>query len=257
MVQALRRVLRRMFRRAPTPAPPSDRRAVIERIVGTAVQDPALYERALTHRSVSRGRPDSHLYSNERLEFLGDAVLGFVTAEHLYHHFPDRDEGFLTRLRAKLVNGQSLARLARQIDLGSVIRMSDNMAQGGGRNNPSILADAFEALIGALYLDLGPAAARAFIHRVMLDQVDLDALARQRDNFKSLLLEYVQAHGWPQPRYRVTDEEGPSHERIFTVEVLLGDRPYGYGTAGSKKKAEQEAAGMALERLRAEERAGT
>ncbi|RMF60009.1 MAG: ribonuclease III, partial [Bacteroidetes bacterium] len=231
LARLLRRVLRRRSGEASsgTPPPGTDRddpcRAAIERLVGMPVHDVALYTRALSHRSVARGRPDSHRYSNERLEFLGDAVLGFVVAEYLYRHFPDHDEGFLTRLRAKLVNGQTLARFAREIDLGPHLRMSDNMAQAGGRDNPSILADAFEALIGALYLDQGPAAARAFIQRVVLDAVDLDALARRRDNFKSLLLEYVQAHGWPQPRYRVTAEEGPSHERTFTVEVLLGDRP--------------------------------
>ncbi len=227
-------------------------REAVERLVGMKVQDLLLYEQALTHRSLLRGRPDTHLYSNERLEFLGDAVLGFITAEFLYHHFPDRDEGFLTRLRAKLVNGTALARCARQIDLGAMILMSENMAQTAGRDNRSILADAFEAVIGALYLDLGLEAARAFIHRTMLDHIDLDELARVRNNFKSLLLEYAQAQGWPQPRYQVVEEVGPSHEKTFTVEVLLRGEPYGRGTAGSKKQAEQEAAGKALERLRAE-----
>ena len=227
-------------------------REAVERLVGMKVQDLLLYEQALTHRSLLRGRPDTHLYSNERLEFLGDAVLGFITAEFLYHHFPDRDEGFLTRLRAKLVNGTALARCARQIDLGAMILMSENMAQTAGRDNRSILADAFEAVIGALYLDLGLEAARAFIHRTMLDHIDLDELARVRNNFKSLLLEYAQAQGWPQPRYQVVEEVGPSHEKTFTVEVLLRGEPYGRGTAGSKQQAEQEAAGKALERLRAE-----
>ena len=217
------------------------------------VQTLSLYEQALKHRSLLRGRPNSHLSSNERLEFLGDAVLGFVVGAYLYHHFPTKDEGFLTRLRAKLVNGQALAEYAEQIDLGEMILMSENMAQTAGRTNPSILADAFEAVIGALYLDLGMEAASTFIHRTMLVEVNLADLARRKDNFKSLLLEHVQAKGWPQPQYRVKYEEGPSHDKTFTVDVMLRSEPYGFGTAGSKKKAEQEAAKMALHRLRKEE----
>ncbi len=213
------------------------------------VSDLALYEQALRHRSLLRGQLRSHLYSNERLEFLGDAVLGFVVAEYLYRHFPDETEGFLTRLRAKLVNGQALAIYAESINLGTLILMSENMVQTQGRRNQTILADAFEAIIGALYLDRGTNAARRFIHRTMLDHVDLSGLAAKRDNFKSLLLEYVQAEGWPQPEYRVVTEEGPSHDRVFTVEVLVNDVPYGQGEAGSKKSAEQKAAREALDGL--------
>jgi ribonuclease-3 len=131
--------------------------------------------------------------------------------------------------------------------------MSENMDSTGGRDNPTILADAFEAVIGALYLDLGEEAARTFIQEKILKQTDLEDLADQRDNYKSLLLEHVQALGWPQPLYRVAHEEGPSHERIFTVEVVLGDVVYGKGQARNKKTAEQEAAGEALERLRENE----
>ena len=214
------------------------------------VGDLALYEQALRHRSLLRGQPRSHLYSNERLEFLGDAVLGFVVADYLYRHFPDETEGFLTRLRAKLVNGQALARYAEMIDLGDIILMSENMVQTEGRQNQTILADAFEAVIGALYLDRGMSAARRFIHHTMLDHADLNTLAAQRDNFKSLLLEYVQAEGWPQPQYRVVTEEGPSHDRTFTVEVFVNDTAYGQGRASSKKSAEQKAAREALDRLR-------
>jgi len=224
-------------------------RSAIEQIVGMPVDDLSLYARAMTHRSLLRGRADTHRYSNERLEFLGDAVLGFITADYLYRHFPDRDEGFLTRLRAKLVNGLALAARAREINLGKLILMSDNMAQTAGRTNTSILADAFEALIGALYLDLGTEAARTFIQHSVLDRVDIDDLARRKDNFKSLLLEYVQSHGWPQPLYRVTREEGPSHDKQFTVEVLIRNESSGSGTAGNKKTAEQAAAAQALERL--------
>ena len=215
-----------------------------------SISDLALYEQALRHRSLLRGQPRSHLYSNERLEFLGDAVLGFVVAEYLYRHFPDETEGFLTRLRAKLVNGLALAHYAESIDLGLLILMSENMVQTQGRHNQTILADAFEAVIGALYLDRGINAARRFIHRTMLDHADLTGLAAKRDNYKSLLLEYVQAEGWSQPQYRVVTEEGPSHNRTFTVEVLVNEVPHGRGEAGSKKSAEQKAAREALKRLR-------
>ena len=253
---ALHRLVRRLFRPSalerPAPEATPFRREV-ERLVGHAAGDLALYEQALAHRSLLRGQADSHLASNERLEFLGDAVLGFVVAEHLYHHFPERDEGFLTRLRAKLVSGQALARTARRVGLGGLIRMSEHMAQADGRQNASILADAFEAVIGALYLDLGLGAARAFIHRTILAEVNLDKLATRRDNHKSLLLEFAQARAWPQPTYRVVEEHGPSHDKVFTVEVVVGETPCGRGRAGSKKQAEQQAAAEALERLQEDE----
>lgn len=214
----------------------------------------ALYRQALLHRSVLRGEADTHLQSYERLEFLGDAVLGFVTAEHLYREFPDRDEGFLTRVRAKIVNGQALARFAVRLELGPLIRMSENMDQSGGRQNPTILADALEAVIGALYLDLGEDAARTFIEEKILKPLDLEDLAGQRDNYKSLLLEYAQALGWSQPEYRIAEESGPSHDKTFTVEVLVNGELFGRGTARSKKNAEQQAAGTALDRLREDTR---
>lgn len=229
---------------------------LLESIIGARVVDLSLYERALTHRSVLRGRSDSHLVSNERLEFLGDAVLGFITAEHLHHAFPNQDEGFLTRLRAKLVNGQALAQSASAIHLGDVVLISHNMEEAGGRDNPTILADAFEALIGAIYLDLGLDKAREFIRRTIFEDVDLTSLAEQHDNYKSLLLEYAQGKGWPQPHYRLMSEDGPSHEKIFTVEVLLRDLPYGRGTATSKKRAEQNAASEALRRIHSEQKGG-
>ena len=228
-------------------------RKAIEQLMGTSVGHLALYEQALRHRSVLRGEPASHLASNERLEFLGDAVLGFVVAEVLYEQFPDRAEGYLTRLRAKLVNGRYLARCARRLGVGLHLLLSDNMDQADGRTNRTILADAFEALIGALYLDQGLPAAYQFIVRTMLEPVDLTHLAERQDNYKSLLLEYAQARGWPQPTYRVANEEGPSHAMTFTVEVVLHGEPYGRGRARSKKQAEQQAAEEALDRLDAEE----
>lgn len=239
---------------APPPEPesslvPRDR---IEALLGMPVGDLAVYERALRHRSVLRGIPDSHLQSNERLEFLGDAVLGVAVAEKLYAEFADRDEGFLTRLRAKLVNGPMLASYARKLGLGDLLLLSPNMANAEGRDNPTILADAFEAVLGALYLDQGFAAARRFVFGVIDEHLDLEEVAEQRSNFKSLLLEHVQARGQAQPVYRVVSAEGPSHDRRFTIEVLVDDVPLGIGRARSKKQAEQQAAQEALDRLREE-----
>ena len=221
----------------------------MEKLIGAPVGGMALYEQALRHRSVPS---DTAGESNERLEFLGDAILDFVTAEHLYRHFPDRDEGFLTRLRSQIVNGKALAQCAVDLGLGDMILMSDAVRRGGGRDNPAILADALEALIAALYLDLGEQAVRRFVRDKMFSRLDLEALARFRDNYKSLLLEYAQALKWPQPCYRVASEDGPPHERVFTMDVLLRGEVYGRGRAESKKKAEQKAAARALDRLHRE-----
>lgn len=222
-------------------------REAIEALVGHPIGNISLYTLAMRHRSVLRGLSDTRLESNERLEFLGDAVLGLIVAQKLYDVFPDRDEGFLTRTRAKLVNGQMLAELARAIGLGSHLLLSANLRNPEGRDNATILADAFEAIIGAIYLDLGFNAARQFVLRVIDEHVDLTEISEQRTNFKSLLLEKAQAAGRGQPVYMVVKEEGPSHDRRFTVNVLVEDKAYGLGYAKSKKMAEQEAARQALE----------
>ncbi len=247
LFSSLKAAWRRVWQRSPSPS--SIDPMAVERLVGTHIQDLALFEQALRHRSLFRGQPESHLDSNERLEFLGDAVLGFVVAEHLYAHFPEKTEGFLTRLRAKLVNGRHLARCAQKVGLDQLVLISDNMEQANGRANQTILADAYEAMIGALYLDQGMEAARLFIHRTLLAPEDLTKLAHRHDNYKSLLLEYAQARSWAQPRYRVVEEVGPSHAKVFTVEVLVNDKSYGQGQAGSKKQAEQRAAHEALLQL--------
>lgn len=231
-------------------SPRGVRRDDVEGLLGTPVGDLLLYEHALRHRSIFRGEQTDGTESNERLEFLGDAVLGAVVAERLYVAFPDENEGILTRTRANLVNGTTLARFARSLDLGALILMSDNMAASGGRDHESILADTFEAIVGALYLDLGFPAARRFVFRVLDRCVSLETMVGQRSNFKSLLLEYVQARALPQPRYEVVAEEGPSHERLFTVQALVDGTPLGQGEGRSKKAAEQAAAEEALSVLR-------
>ena len=236
--------------RRPEPPPPATSAAEIEAVTGAPVGNLDLYRHALRHRSLLRDHPQKHLASNERLEVLGDAVLGLIVAEHLYAVFGDRDEGFLTRMRSKLVNGAVLAEYARALELGTLVQLSENMERAGGRDNPSILADAFEAIVGALYLDQGLIRTRRFVLDTIDDLVDLSTLAERRENYKSVLLEYAQARGWAQPRYRVVWERGPSHEREFCVEVVISGRPYEQGTARSKKKAEQKAAARTLKLLR-------
>ena len=227
-------------------------RSTIEEWVGRPVDDLFLYRRALTHRSVLRVHPASALQSNERLEFLGDALLDVFVGEVLYERFPDRDEGALTRLRARLVSERPLATYARRMDLGAHLLMSENAAQDEGRNNPSILADAFEAFVGAVYLDQGFETSRSFVQDQVLASLDLQEIAQQDENYKSQLLERMQAEGHPQPTYRVVEESGPSHDKTFTVEVQVGDASFEQGTAGSKQEAEQQAARRTLERIAAD-----
>jgi ribonuclease-3 len=224
-------------------------RETVERLTGQPASDLSLYRRALTHRSRLRGHPESHLHSNERLEFLGDALLGFVVGEALYRSFPEKNEGDLTRLRAKLVSTQALALYARRLDLGAHLLMSDNAAKDQGRDNPNLLADAFEALLGAVYLDRGHDAAERFIHDHALDPFDPQEVAAQQKNHKTQLQETLQADGRPQPTYHVIRETGPSHDKTFTVEARVEGDSYGTGTAGNKQQAEQQAAREALDRL--------
>ncbi len=231
-------------------------RSAIEGLIGRPVADLDLYRQALRHRSALRGQKDSHLYSNERLEFLGDAVLGLVVGAHLYRAFPDGDEGVLSRLRARLVSGTALAARADDIGLGSLLQMSAEMRQQGGERHATLLADAFEAVIGALYLDLGLDAAAAFVHHAAIDGHDLGTMAVETDNYKSALLEHAQGAGWPQPAYAVVGETGASHARTFTIEVALRGQVYGSGQASSKKQAEQLAAREALSRLALEAAGG-
>ncbi|HEX9951422.1 MAG TPA: ribonuclease III [Rubricoccaceae bacterium] len=238
-------------------APPADEvtargvsRRAVEALVGMPVGPLDLYEHALRHRSLFRGLPTDGTESNERLEFLGDAVLGAVVAEALFTAFPDRDEGLLTRTRATLVNGKALAGYAEALGLGPLLLLSDNMDSAAGRANTTILADAFEAILGAVYLDLGFDAARRFVLRVLDAHASVQDAAQDRSNHKSRLLELVQSRGLAQPVYSVVSEEGPSHDRRFTVAAVVDGVDCGQGTAKSKKEAEQEAAKQALATLR-------
>lgn len=175
---------------------------------------------------------------------MGDAVLGLVVADFLFHRFPEAEEGTLTRYRSQIVNGRNLARYATAIGLPSLLELGPQAEAAGTRQSATVLADAFEALMGAIFLDQGFEAARYFMTR-LLQREELEKLLAQQDNYKSLLLEYAQARGWPPPVYRVEAESGPSHAREFTVSVIVNNRLLGTGVGRSKKAAEQEAARQA------------
>jgi ribonuclease-3 len=216
--------------------------------IGYSPRDWRLFIESLLHRSylpyVGEG-----WQSNERLEFLGDAVLNFIVAEYLFKIYPEMEEGDLTKLRSRLVNRRILAQRARDINISEFLLLSSSAAQSIEGGSESILSDAFEALVGAIYLDGGMSEADKFVHRALLSNKAVMASVVMDDNYKSALLEYTQGRGMAVPRYATVREEGPDHDRRFTVEVLLGAERYGLGTGKSKKEAEQAAASQALERI--------
>ncbi len=220
----------------------------VSRVIGFRIRRRRLLYEALLHRSFLPLTDDSWV-SNERLEFLGDAILNTVVADHVFHLFPDVEEGELTRLRSRLVNRRTLAVQGRAMRLHDFLFVSSSAAQSIDAGSESMVADAYEAVLGAIYLDGGMEAARDHIHRTLLDRVDLQNVASTDDNYKSALLEYCQAHGLGPPRYTVVREDGPEHERRFTMEVSLGDGPIGSGSGRSKKDAEQAAAAKAIASL--------
>ena len=227
---------------------PSD----LESALGIAFRDKSLLTRALTHRSYLNENPDLPYLDNERLEFLGDAILDLVTAEFLYQRFPEMSEGDLTSLRAALVKGDTLARFAIDLGLPQYLLMSRGEEAARGRERAALLAGAFEALIGALYLDQGLGAVRDFVLRFLPAESErVHALRLDRDA-KSMLQELSQGKLQVTPQYRLIETRGPDHAKDFTIAVILNDREYGRGTGRSKQIAEQEAARVALETLQAE-----
>ena len=209
---------------------------------------------ALKHRSYVYSREQSGVQSNERLEFLGDAVLDLVVGEYIYSKYPRRREGELTQLRSTLVNRKALARQARNMKLGRYVLLSASEARSGGRFRHSILSDAYESIIGAMYLDGGLQPVRRFLNRTLLQDLG-EERATEIDhsrNYKSALLEFTQGEGIGQPEYRVDSAVGPDHEKIFTIEVFVAGNPVSKGTGTSKKNAEQDAARQAVEQLQSD-----
>lgn len=225
-----------------------ERVAELEQLLGVDIHLPSLYEQALTHRSYLQVVNSPEYRSNERLEFLGDAILGMVTAEYLFYNNREVLEGELTKMRSWIVNKKSLAICARAIKLDSFLFLSYSASQSLQRGNDSMLADALEAIIAAIYLDRGFDEVRRFIVEKLLPIMVQESLVHDT-NYKSLLLETVQAKGQPAPRYVVTREEGPDHEKHFTVDVIVDDAVIGSGSGRNKKDAEQAAAEAGLEFL--------
>jgi ribonuclease-3 len=229
--------------------------AQLESILGIRIRNDKLFIEALTHRSYVPLLPAGENRSNERLEFLGDAVLNLATAEFLFRKFPNLEEGEMTRLRSFLVNQHSLADYARKINLLPLLKMTASAQQAVERGYESLLADAFESLLGAIYLDSGLEAVMSFLNREIFPREisDETELFRELDkNFKSALLELTQANGLGIPKYNLLKEEGPDHDRTFTVEVLVNDVPRGTGVGKTKKSAEQAAAQTAYTQIKRE-----
>ena len=219
----------------------------LEEKLGYEFRDPALLENALTHSSCaneSRGR----LQSNERLEFLGDSILGMVVADHLYRNHPDLPEGELTRTRAALVCEDSLVEVAEALRLGEYLHLGKGEEAGGGRKRPSIQADAVEAVLAAVYLDGGIGSARKIVQQYILCR-EVEGLTSPRD-YKTALQELVQRESGQVLKYRLTGEEGPDHDKRFFVEVDLNGEVAGRGKGNSKKEAEQMAAKAAIAKLK-------
>ena len=215
----------------------------LEKNIGYEFSDKALLTRALTHSSYANENSHTH-QDNERLEFLGDSVLGFITAEYLFANHKNQPEGELTKLRSYAVCEKSLFEFAKQIDLGDNILLSHGEEKTGGRERASVLSDAFEALIAAIYLDGGIENAKEFVLRFVAPYVEQKPSFK---DYKTMLQEVIQRNAGEQLSYVLVSESGPDHDKRFEVEAHLNSNVIGRGTAGSKKKAEQEAARQALE----------
>lgn len=221
----------------------------LEQRLGVEFNDKSLLQRALIHRSYLNEHPECPLEDNERLEFLGDAVLDFVTGAYLYHRFPELREGPLTNLRSILVRRSTLARFARLLSLGPHMLMGHGEAESGGRYRPANMCAAFEALVGALYLDQGLDSVRRLLEPLILPEISRAMQESLEKDPKSHLQELAQARMHRTPRYATVAESGPDHAKQFTVEVSIGDQVYGQGEGPSKQQAAQAAAHAALKQL--------
>jgi ribonuclease-3 len=212
-------------------------------------KDRGLLEHALTHKSRAAEDASGGVADNESLEFLGDAVLGLVVADALFHQFPSYTEGQKSKVKAAVVSTQSLARHAERIRLGDHLILGRGEEKTGGRFKQALLADAYEALIAAIYLDGGLDAAGAFLRRELKDDIDAGSAQTFVRDYKSMLQERLQALGKPLPEYRVSGEAGPDHRKVFNVEVVVDGEVFGAATGRAKKEAEQDAARQALLRV--------
>jgi len=216
--------------------------------LGLTFQDLLLLSRALTHRSYLNEHPEA-LEDNERLEFLGDAVLDFVVGAWLYNRYPEMPEGDLTRMRSALVFTDQLAHFGRKIGLGNAMRLGRGESHGGGRDRAPILCDTFEAIIGALYLDQTLTGVLKFMTPLLEEAADEVLYTHRIDDPKSMFQEWVQSQGFPAPHYLTRSTSGPDHSKIFEVDAMVNDEIYGTGMGHSKQLATKSAARDALTRL--------
>ena len=222
----------------------------LEAAVGVRFNNRALLQRAFVHRSyLHEADEETELRDNQRLEFLGDAVLSFIVSELLFRRYPERREGDLTNLRSALVKRETLSRFAKELRLGDYLLLGRGEEENGGRGRHTTLCDTYEAFIGAFFLDQGTAALRKFVEPRLMAEIDRVAPHALTKDPKSRLQEWVQAARGQTPRYKTVHTEGPDHARLFTRQVTIGKQPIGVGQGQSKQEAEQAAAAMALFRL--------
>ena len=222
----------------------------LEAAVGVRFNDRALLQRAFVHRSyLHEADEETELQDNQRLEFLGDAVLSFIVSELLFRRYPERREGDLTNLRSALVKRETLSRFAKELRLGDYLLLGRGEEENGGRGRHTTLCDTYEAFIGAFFLDQGTAALRKFVEPRLMAEIDRVAQHALTKDPKSRLQEWLQAAMGQTPRYKTVHTEGPDHARLFTRQVTIGKQPIGVGQGQSKQEAEQAAAAMALFRL--------
>ncbi|KQC07231.1 MAG: hypothetical protein APR54_06220 [Candidatus Cloacimonas sp. SDB] len=219
----------------------------IQKVINYKFKHPELLSAALSHTSLSS--PNVNATTYERMEFLGDSILGLVAAEELFHMFPNHTEGQLSKLKAKIVSKKYLSLKAKEISLGNHIRLSSEAENSGGRNSNSILTDSMESLICALYLDNGYYTAKEFIRNFIIKDFHKEISSRNLTDFKSKLQELTQARYQKTPSYIIIDESGPEHEKIFSVEVFINDQKVGFGKGSNKKEAQQNAAREAFQEI--------
>lgn len=225
----------------------------LENSLGYEFRKPELLAHALVHRSWLSGKEMPYWENNERLEFLGDSILNMLVTEYLYKTYPHLPEGDLSKMKSIVVSGQALTKIARSWNLGEYLRVGKGEARNGGRNRDSLLENAFEAILGAIYLDSDIRQCRKFLERHIFPNIQEVVSEEDFINYKSALLEYMQARGLTPPDYELISETGPEHCKEFEMSLVFRGEEYGRGKGSSKKKAEQEVARKALERLKTEE----
>lgn len=221
----------------------------LQKVLNYTIHNKELFHEALSHSSYRQINRNESVISNERLEFLGDSVLNLIIGEYLYHNLPDSEEGELTKIRSRLVNRKALIILAGDLHLKEFLLLSPSVHQIPGRGKETILSDAFEAILGAIYLDGGYQEAKIFIERCLNNVIGRGSLKLHDENYKSQLLEQSQSISLDHPKYVTISEVGPDHDRTFTVEVFIGKNSFGVGMGKNKKDAEQAAAKIALQKL--------